>query len=72
MIGKIWTWLDGKKTLVGAVLVILGVVADQLSVILPALLEPSVAAKYVGVATAVIGALHKVYKFIYKTDAPKE
>ena len=72
MIGKIWTWFDGKKTLVGAVLVILSVVADQLSVILPVILGPAEAVQYVGIATAIVGALHKVYKFIYKTDAPKE
>ena len=72
MIGKIWTWLDGKKVLIGSVLVIFSVVADQLSVILPALLGPAEATQYVGIATAIVGALHKVYKFIYKTDAPKE
>jgi hypothetical protein len=71
MIGKIWAWFDGKKTLIGAVLTILGTVAEQLSVILPVLLEPAQAAQYVGVATAVLGGLHKIYKFIYKTDVPK-
>lgn len=71
MIGKVWAYLNGKKTLVGAVIVILSTVADQLSVILPALLEPAEAAKYIGIATTVLGVAHKLYKFVYKTDAPK-
>jgi len=66
IVGKVWTWLDGKKTVFGSVLAILGTVAEQLSVILPSLLGPAKAAQYVGVATAVLGALHKAYKFYYK------
>ena len=66
IVGKVWTWLDGKKTVFGSVLAILGTVAEQLSVILPGLLGPAKAAQYIGVATAVVGGLHKVYKLYYK------
>ena len=72
MIGKIWTWFDGKKTVIGSVVYILGEVANQLAVVLPDLLGPSEATKYVGIAVAVVGGLHKAYKFIYKTDAPSK
>ena len=71
MIGKIWQWLDGKKTVIGAILVIVGTVGEQASILLPALFEPAQALEYIGYVKLVVGALHKVYKFIYKTDAPR-
>lgn len=66
LVGKIWSWLDGKKLLLGSVLTILGTVAEQLSVVLPALVGPAKSAQYIGVATAVVGGLHKAYKWYYK------
>ena len=64
--GQIWTWLNGKKTLFGAVLVVLGTVAEQLQVILPAFVGPAEVAQYSGVALAIVGGLHKIYKYLYE------
>ena len=66
LVGKVWTYLDGKKVVLGAILVILGTVADQASIFLPTILPPAKAAQYIGVATAVVGGLHKIYKWYYK------
>ena len=71
MFGKIWAWLDGNKTTIGAIITIIGTTADQLAVILPAVVGPAKATQYLGGITIAVGLIHKAYKFIYKTDAPK-
>lgn len=68
MFGKVWTYLNGKKTLIGAILTVLGMIGDQLAVLLPVLIGPAKAVQYIGISTAVIGALHKLYKFVYKEE----
>jgi len=68
MLNKVWAYLNGKKLLIGAILTVLSMVAEQLAVLLPVLLPPATALRYVGAATAVVGILHKIYKFVYKED----
>jgi hypothetical protein len=68
MFGKIWAYLNGKKTVIGAILTIIGMIGDQLAVLLPVLLSPAEAVQYIGIATTVIGGLHKLYKFVYKEE----
>lgn len=70
MIGKVWTWLNGKKTLVGAVIALIGF-APQIAALLPSLgVDAALAAKIAGAAVALVGIAHKVYKFLYKEEAP--
>lgn len=68
MLNKVWAYLNGKKLLIGAILTVISLVGEQLAVLLPALLPPATALKYAGVATAIVGILHKIYKFIYKEE----
>lgn len=71
MLNKVWEFLNGKKTLIGAIITLLSVVATQLGVLLPLFgLDGVLVAKIVGVATFAVGVAHKIYKFIYKEDHP--
>jgi hypothetical protein len=68
---KIWTWLDGKKTIIGAVITAISYLAAGLPTLLPGFgLEPSVVGKIVGVSLLVVGLLHKGFKLKYGSDLP--
>ncbi len=68
---KFWEYMNGKKLVVGAIITAVSVLATQLGVLLPLLgLDAVLVAKVVGIATMVVGVLHKVYKFIYKEEHP--
>lgn len=71
MLTKIWDWLNGKKTVIGAVITAISVTATQLGVLLPLFgVDAVLVAKIIGIATTVVGLLHKAYKFIYKEEHP--
>jgi hypothetical protein len=60
---KLWGWLNGKKTVLGAVATFILVVADQLGTLLPLLgVQGAVIAKILSVATLVVGLIHKAIK----------
>ncbi len=66
---KVWSWLDGKKTPLGATLLLAEKVTLLLPIILPAYgLDVAHAAGIVGTVTAVIGLLHKAWKWKFGTE----
>jgi hypothetical protein len=68
---KFWEYMNGKKLVVGAIITAVSVLATQLGVLLPLFgLDAVLVTKIVGVATMVVGILHKIYKFIYKEEHP--
>ncbi len=69
MFTKVWEFLDGKKTVVGSVIVALSVAAGYLPAVLAFFGVAAVkASTIVGVVTTVVGVAHKVYKFLYKEE----
>lgn len=70
-ISKIWEWLNGKKTVIGAVITVIALIGDQLGIILPLLgVDAVLVAKVIGIVSMVLGVAHKVYKFLYKEEHP--
>jgi hypothetical protein len=67
MLTKVWTFLNGKKTVIGAVITLVAYVVGGLP-LLAAFLPAVTVAKVVGVGVFVVGALHKVYKFVYREE----
>lgn len=66
---KFWAFMNGKKLVVGAVITALASIAGILPVVLAAVgVEAILIGKIVGVATMIVGAAHKAYKFIYKEE----
>jgi hypothetical protein len=71
MLTKIWDFMNGKKTIVGAVITAVSVGATYLPAVLAFFGVDAVKiATYVGISTTVVGVAHKIYKFIYKEDHP--
>lgn len=69
MFSNVWDWLNGKKTVIGAVITAVGVVAGYLPAVLAFFgVEAVHIATVVGVVTAIVGLLHKAYKWIYKEE----
>ncbi len=69
MLGKIWTFLNGKKLVIGSVITVVASIVATLPVILPLVVsDANTVAHAVGVGVTVLGLLHKVYKFIYKEE----
>lgn len=68
---KIWDWLNGKKTIVGAIITAAAVIATYIPGLLAffGVADVKIAA-IIGVATTVVGLLHKLYKFIYGEEHP--
>lgn len=67
--GKIWQWFDGKKLVVGSLIGVVSSIVLSLPVILPLFISDTAqVAQIVGVGLGLLGALHKLYKFIYKED----
>lgn len=68
---SIWTWLDGKKLVAGAILDLASALALALPALLPAFgLEAAVVTQVVAKAALVVGLLHRFYKYAYKTEHP--
>lgn len=65
----IWTWLNGKKTVIGAIILALTTVAGYLPSVLDffGVADLQIAA-IVGVVTTVLGILHKLYKWLFNEE----
>lgn len=63
----IWSFLNGKKTVIGAVITIVGYLAAGLPLLAP-LVAAATLTKIVGASTLVLGLLHKVYKLVYGVE----
>lgn len=71
MFQKIWDWLNGKKTIIGLVITILATIAGYLPIVLPVLgVDAVLVAKIVGIATTILGLLHKLYKWAFGEEHP--
>ncbi len=67
-----WNWLDGKKTVIGVVLVAApGVIVKASAVAAASGVDPAKVAQYAGIAVAVVGVAHKIYKAVWPApEAP--
>ncbi len=66
---RVWSWLDGKKTVLGATLLLTEKITLLLPTILPAYgLDAAHTAGVVGLATTAIGLLHKAWKWKFGTE----
>lgn len=68
-LSKLWAFLDGKKTAFGLLIT----AASGLAAAIPAVLalfgvDAVQIAAVVGVATTILGLLHKAYKYVYKEE----
>lgn len=70
MVGKIWDWLNGKKTVVGAVITIVAFAPEIIAQLPNFGVSPEDTARVLGIAVTVVGLLHKAYKFIYREEHP--
>ena len=71
VIGKVWNWLNGKKTLIGGIITLVAYVAGGVPLIAGVCSSEAclvTVAKAVGISTMIVGGLHKVYKFIYREE----
>ena len=67
----LWKFMDGKKTIFGLLITAVSAVATAVPAILAVFGVDAVhVAAVVGVATTVVGILHKIYKFLYKEEPP--
>ena len=72
MFGKIWVWLSGKKTVIGAVISVLTEVVSNLSIFLPLFIgDANEIARIIGVCFSLLGLLHKAYKYFYNEEVKK-
>lgn len=70
-LGKLWDFLNGKKTIVGAFITVVAYLVAGIP-LAAALCTTTVCAttvaKVAGVGLTVVGVLHKIYKFLYKEE----
>jgi len=71
MVMKVWAWLNGKKLALSGALFLM----QQLLLILPATLAAfsvpaAQATQITAIAFAVVGMVHKAWKWIYHEDHP--
>lgn len=65
MFGKLWEFLNGKKTYIGIAITVLTALAAFLGVVLPVFgVDAVVVAQILGYITLAIGLLHKVAKWL--------
>ncbi len=68
-----WDFMNGKKTIVGAVITVVAYLAGGVPLI-AALCTTAVCvatvAKVGGIGLTLVGILHKVYKFVYREEHP--
>jgi uncharacterized membrane protein YesL len=71
MFSSILAWLNGKKTIIGAVILAVTTIAAWIPGFLPFFgVGADHVVQIVGVATTVVGLLHKAYKYIFGEDVP--
>jgi hypothetical protein len=69
--GAILSWLNGKKTTIGAIITVVSSLVATAGVVLPVLgIDAVHAAQWVGYGVTIVGLLHKAYKAIYNEDHP--
>lgn len=72
-VSKIWGFFNGKKTVVGALVLLVSTLAGLIPVVLPAFgVEAVLVGKIAGGALAVVGLLHKAYKYLYGEEPPTQ
>lgn len=60
---KVWGWLNGKKTVIGALITVLSAIVAFVGVALPAFgVDAVLVAQVTGFIVSVIGLLHKLAK----------
>jgi hypothetical protein len=71
MFTKFWDFMNGKKMIVGGVITSVSLAIQYLPAVLAFVgVDAAQVGVYVGVATTVLGLLHKLYKFVYKEEHP--
>ncbi len=66
LMSNVMLWLNGKKTVIGAIITIVAAVPALLGATLPAFGVDTVhVALYVGYSVTLVGLLHKLYKRVY-------
>jgi hypothetical protein len=70
-LSSFWTFMNGKKTVVGLTITALAWLSTFVPAVMAALgSQPSQIAAVTGVLITVVGIVHKIYKFIYKEEHP--
>lgn len=70
---KLWNWLNGKKTLIGVILLSIPVIWEGVAQILAAGgMGPEQVAAIGGVILAVVGIAHKILKALGVASRPAE
>jgi len=75
MFGRIWSFLNGKKTAIGAALIAAPILITQGSALATSFgVDGTKAAQYAGAAIAAVGLGHRLYKLVYgsEPEAPKQ
>jgi hypothetical protein len=66
---KFWDFMNGKKTVVGAILTALSWILANAGVVLPFFhVDAAHIAGIVGILTTVVGIAHRIYKWLYNED----
>ena len=61
----VWTFLNGKKVVIGATITLLSQVVPYLNTVLPAFsVDAAKTANVVGLVVTAVGLLHKLYKAV--------
>ncbi len=72
VIGKVWTWLSGKKLVIGTIISLVSDVVSALPVLLPFVVKDAAQVAHIfGVSLTVLGLLHKGYKYLYHEELKK-
>jgi len=70
--GKFWTWVSGKKVVIGALISVLTEIVNNLPVILPVFVkDANEVTRIFGIALTVVGLAHKAYKYAYNEELKK-
>jgi hypothetical protein len=66
---KFWDYMNGKKTVVGVIITVLATAVGYAPAVLAFVgVGAATIAQYIGIATTVLGVLHKIYKWLYHED----
>ena len=72
MFGKFWTWVSGKKVVIGAVISVASEIVNNLPVLLPVFVQDAnEVTRIFGIGLTVVGLAHKAYKYAYNEELKK-